>query len=76
LRYPSFKNFDIRSRRRSVVVLGIAAVFLLVAWRPTWALPAAATAYALWGPFSYLLTALRRRGGQSAAPSTAAGAGI
>jgi CDP-diacylglycerol--serine O-phosphatidyltransferase len=76
LRYPSFKNVDLKSRRRSVVVLGIAAVFLLIAWRPTWALLAAATAYSLSGLFSYLLTTLRRRGGQSAASPTAAGAGI
>lgn len=76
LRYPSFKHVDLRSRRRSVVVLGIAAVFLLIAWRPTWALPTVATAYSLSGPFLYLLTALRRRGGQPAASPTAAGAGV
>jgi CDP-diacylglycerol--serine O-phosphatidyltransferase len=76
LRYPSFKNVDLRSRRRSVVVLGIAAVFLLIAWRPTWALPALATTYLLSGPLSYLVMALRRRGGKSAAPPTAVSAGI
>jgi len=75
LRYPSFKKVDLRSRRRSVVVLGIAAVFLLVAWRPTWALPAMATAYALSGPFAYLLTAVRRHSGRAAPPSTAASVG-
>jgi len=76
LRYPSFKQFDLRSRRRSVVVLGIAAVFLLIAWRPTWALPLMGIAYALSGPLSYLLAVLRRRGGKPAASPTPAGAGI
>jgi CDP-diacylglycerol--serine O-phosphatidyltransferase len=61
-RYRSFKGVDLRRRRRSITVLGIALVFLLVALDPKVFLLAATSLYTLSGPASYALGMVRRRG--------------
>jgi CDP-diacylglycerol--serine O-phosphatidyltransferase len=63
-RYHSFKGVDLRRRRRSISVLGIAVVFLLVALEPKVFLLAAASLYTLSGPALYALGLARRRGTQ------------
>jgi CDP-diacylglycerol--serine O-phosphatidyltransferase len=65
-RYHSFKGVDLRRRRRSISVLGIAIVFLLVALDPKVFLLVVTVLYTLSGPALYLLgLARRRRGGTS-----------
>lgn len=66
-RYPSFKGFDLRSRRSYITVLGIALLFLLVALEPGWVLLAIVSAYTISAPASYAVGLLRRRGGAGAA---------
>jgi CDP-diacylglycerol--serine O-phosphatidyltransferase len=66
IRYRSFKKLDLKSRRSYVTVVGIALVFLLVAYHPSAVLLAAATLYWLSGPLVYLVSALRRRPGPPA----------
>ena len=61
-RYHSFKGVDLRRRRRSISVLGIAVMFLLVAVEPKVFLLAVASLYALSGPALYALGLARRRG--------------
>jgi CDP-diacylglycerol--serine O-phosphatidyltransferase len=61
-RYHSFKGVDLRRRRRSISVLGIAIVFLLVALDPKVFLLAVTSLYSLSGPALYLLGLARRRG--------------
>ena len=60
-RYHSFKGVDLRRRRRSISVLGIALVFLLVALDPKIFLLAVTSLYTLSGPGLYLLGLVRRR---------------
>jgi CDP-diacylglycerol--serine O-phosphatidyltransferase len=60
-RYRSFKGFDLRRRRRSISVLGIALLFLLVALHPEITLLAATTLYTVSGPVVFAWSALRRR---------------
>jgi CDP-diacylglycerol--serine O-phosphatidyltransferase len=62
-RYRSFKGVDLRRRRRSITVLGIALVFLLVALEPRVFLLISTTLYTLSGPGGYLWGVVRRRGG-------------
>ncbi len=69
-RYHSFKGVDLRRRRRSISVLGIALVFLLVALEPKVFLLAVTSLYALSGPALYLVGLARRRGA-SAKPAVA-----
>jgi len=64
-RYHSFKGVDLRRRRRSISVLGIAIVFLLVALDPKVFLLVVTVLYTLSGPVYYLLGLARRRGGES-----------
>jgi CDP-diacylglycerol--serine O-phosphatidyltransferase len=61
-RYHSFKGVDLRRRRRSISVLGIALVFLLVALDPKISLLAVTSLYTVSGPGLYLLGLARRRG--------------
>jgi CDP-diacylglycerol--serine O-phosphatidyltransferase len=61
-RYRSFKGVDLKRRRRSATVLGIALVFLLVALDPTVFLLAATSIYTLSGPAGYVMGLVRRRG--------------
>jgi CDP-diacylglycerol---serine O-phosphatidyltransferase len=53
VRYPSFKSLDWRARRTfpRMVVIILAAGFLLIAWRPVspWLLPIAFTSYLVYG---------------------------
>lgn len=67
IRYRSFKKLDLKSRRSYVTVVGIALLFLLVAYHPAVVLLAAATAYWLSGPAVYLISLMRRRPGPPAA---------
>jgi CDP-diacylglycerol--serine O-phosphatidyltransferase len=60
-RYRSFKGVDLRRRRRSITVLGIALVFLLVALEPRVSLLVATSLYTLSGPGGYVLGLVRRR---------------
>jgi len=60
-RYRSFKGVDLRRRRRSISVLGIALLFLLVALDPRITLLAAATLYTVSGPVAYGWGLLGRR---------------
>jgi CDP-diacylglycerol--serine O-phosphatidyltransferase len=69
-RYHSFKGVDLRRRRRSISVLGIAIVFLLVALEPKVFLLGVTTLYTLSGPTLYLAGLVRRRG---ASPEPAVG---
>jgi CDP-diacylglycerol--serine O-phosphatidyltransferase len=64
-RYHSFKGVDLRRRRRSISVLGIAIVFLLVALDPKVFLLVVTVLYTASGPALYLLGLARRRGGES-----------
>lgn len=61
LRYWSFKTIDLRSRRSYFAMVGIAAALALVATEPAWALLLWSCGYAASGPFTYLLSLLRRR---------------
>jgi len=61
LRYPSFKNVDLRRRRSYINVLGIGLLFLLIALHPAWMLLGIATGYALSAPTVHLIGMLRRR---------------
>ena len=70
-RYHSFKGVDLRRRRRSISVLGIALVFLLVALEPKIFLLAVTSVYALSGPVLYLVGLARRRGAPAAKPAVA-----
>jgi CDP-diacylglycerol--serine O-phosphatidyltransferase len=72
LRYRSFKDIDLRRRRSYVSVLGIAALFLLVALHPEWVLLAGACGYAASGPVAYAAGWLLRRRGGPSAPAAAA----
>jgi CDP-diacylglycerol--serine O-phosphatidyltransferase len=72
LRYPSFKNVDLRRRRSYINVLGIALLFLLIALHPALMLLGLATAYALWAPTVHLFNVLRRKGEPPSSPSAAA----
>ena len=60
-RYRSFKGVDLKRRRRSISVLGIALLFLLISVHPPMSLLAAATLYSLSGPAVYAWGLLRRR---------------
>jgi CDP-diacylglycerol--serine O-phosphatidyltransferase len=60
-RYHSFKGVDLRRRRRSISVLGIALVFLLVALEPKIFLLAVTSLYTLSGPTLYVVGLARRR---------------
>jgi CDP-diacylglycerol---serine O-phosphatidyltransferase len=71
LRYPSFKNVDLRRRRSYINVLGIALLFLLIALHPTSMLLGLATAYSLSAPVMYLVGMLRRRADAPPAPPAA-----
>jgi CDP-diacylglycerol---serine O-phosphatidyltransferase len=60
-RYRSFKGVDLKRRRRSISVLGIALLFLLIYVHPPMTLLAAATLYSLSGPVAYAWGMRRRR---------------
>jgi CDP-diacylglycerol--serine O-phosphatidyltransferase len=61
-RYHSFKGVDLRRRRRSISVLGIAVVFLLVALDPKVFLLVVTSLYTLSGPGLFAIGLARRRG--------------
>jgi CDP-diacylglycerol--serine O-phosphatidyltransferase len=61
-RYRSFKGVDLKRRRRSISVLGIAMVFLLIALEPKVFLLAVTSVYSISGPLAYLVGVARRRG--------------
>ena len=68
LRYPSFKNVDLRQRRSYISVLGIAlAMAVLFLHREILLLGLAAT-YALWGPAAYAVGLISRRRGSPPPP--------
>jgi len=66
LRYRSFKDFDLRSRRSSVWVVGIAVAFIVVLAEPRYALAALATVYLLSGPIGWVFSWSGRTGGPDA----------
>jgi len=70
-RYRSFKGVDLRRRRRSISVLGIALLFLLVALDPRITLLAATTLFTVSGPAAFAWSALRRRREPPPAPAPA-----
>jgi CDP-diacylglycerol--serine O-phosphatidyltransferase len=65
-RYRSFKGVDLKRRRRSISVLGIALLFLVVALEPKVFLLAVTSVYSVSGPLAYLVGMVRRRGTGSA----------
>jgi CDP-diacylglycerol---serine O-phosphatidyltransferase len=68
LRYPSFKNVDLRRRRSYISVLGIAlGMAVLFLHREILLLGLAAT-YALWGPAAYAASLVSRRRGNPPPP--------
>ena len=71
-RYRSFKGVDLRRRRRSITVLGIALVFLMVALEPKGFLLVSTSLYTLSGPVGYLWGVVRRRRGPAGQPAVAA----
>jgi CDP-diacylglycerol--serine O-phosphatidyltransferase len=68
-RYPSFKGFDLRSRRSYISVLPIAVAIAILVLRPEVVLLGVATAYSLSAPTVRALGLLRRRGGPPPAPA-------
>ncbi len=60
-RYWSFKTLDLRSRKSYINVLGIALVPIVIALRPEWVLLAAAFAFWLSGPLTFVASLFRRR---------------
>jgi phosphatidylserine synthase len=71
LRYWSFKTLDLRARRSYFSIVGIAAVLLLIATEPSWALLAWSCGYAASGPVAYVIGLARRKGDGGGAASTA-----
>ena len=69
-RYPSFKGFDLRSRRSYLSVLPIAVGIAVLVLHHEVMLLALATAYTLSAPTVHALGLLRRRGGPPPAPAT------
>lgn len=63
LRYRSFKDFDLRSRRSSVWVVGIAAALVVVLAEPRYALAAMATVYLLSGLIGWIASWSGKSGG-------------
>jgi CDP-diacylglycerol--serine O-phosphatidyltransferase len=63
LRYPSFKNVDLRRRRSYISVLGIALAMAVVFLHREILLLSLALLYALWGPASYAAGLVSRRRG-------------
>jgi CDP-diacylglycerol--serine O-phosphatidyltransferase len=70
-RYRSFKGVDLRRRRRSITVLGIALVFLLVALDPKVFLLTATSLYTISGPAGHAMGLVRRRGERKRSPQGA-----
>ena len=54
LRYRSFKDFDLRSRRSYVWVFPLAGIIVAILTYPAWTLFGLATVYLLSGPAGYL----------------------
>jgi CDP-diacylglycerol--serine O-phosphatidyltransferase len=73
VRYRSFKSLDLRQRRSYVNVLGVVALFLLIAVQPEFSLLAAASLYTLSGPIGEAAGFLLRRRGDPPPPAVAAG---
>jgi CDP-diacylglycerol--serine O-phosphatidyltransferase len=65
-RYRSFKGVDLKRRRRSISVLGIAILFLLISLEPKVFLLAVTSVYSASGPLAYLVGVARRRSTASA----------
>jgi CDP-diacylglycerol--serine O-phosphatidyltransferase len=61
IRYRSFKDLDLRRRRRLWVLPVIALFFAFVAWRPVIALAVMAAVFVASGPVAKLVGFLRRR---------------
>lgn len=70
LRYRSFKDFDLRSRRSSIWVVGIALGLVVVLAEPRYALATLATVYLVSGPLGWVASRARRSGGHDAGAST------
>jgi len=63
IKYRSFKDIDLQTRRSYKVLLGLAAVLVAIATHPKATLLVIAYAYLLSGPIEMLVSRLRRRGG-------------
>ena len=59
-RYRSFKQFDLRQRHSYRLALLLAALVLLVVWKPRVVLVTVAVVYTLSGPVGWLVGRLRR----------------
>ncbi len=70
-RYTSFKKLDLRQRWSYRIAAPIAAVILVIAYKPRATFLAIAMLFTLSGPFSYLVSRLRgrRRSGTAPEPS-------
>jgi len=62
VRYRSFKDLDLRSRRSYIYILPLAAMLIAILVRPEIALPVFAASYLVSGPSTYLWGLMRRRG--------------
>lgn len=60
IRYRSFKDLDLRRRRRAWILPAIALTFAIIAYRPRLALLAIALLFAASGPAAKLLSLLKR----------------
>lgn len=69
LRYRSFKDFDLRSRRSSVWVVGIATALVVVLAEPRYALAAMASVYLLSGPIGWIASWRGKPGGPDGSES-------
>lgn len=67
-RYRSFKDFDLKSRRSSVWVVGIGAALAVVLAEPRYALAALASVYLVSGPLGWIVSTAGRPGGQGGPP--------
>ncbi len=65
-RYPSFKRLDLQRRRSYRLMLPVAVLLLLAAWRPAWFFVGIAAVYTLAGPTNWLLG---RRWGAGKSPT-------
>ena len=66
IRYPSFKEFDLKRQKSFNALVAIILVFLVIAYKPKVMLFIVLTVYILWGPF-FALCRLKKKGAMAKA---------
>ena len=69
IKYPSFKQFDLKRQKSFNALVAIILVFLVIAYKPKVMLFAVLSIYILWGPF-YTLYRLKKKGAMAKASLT------